>query len=719
MADTPRAAQRVERMAAGVACAGAAALFVALALPVLHGQIYLDSDLGDFYVPVRAFYQQALQQGTEYLWYPYEFSGFYLHGEGQAGLYHPLNQLAYRWLPYTLAFGVEILRSYAFALLGAHLFFRRHGLPIGAALLGAIYFAFCGFQLLHYMHPNLVAATAHLPWLLLALDVLVRGGTTPLRRALAAPLYALLTASQLLLGHPQAIWLTACVEALYAAMLLVEGARAPLLRAGVAKALGVLAAAIQLLPTWDAYQHSNRAAGQGDGSFSLHPYNFAQLVQPYLFEGRVLRRHTTEFGLYAGAFGVIALLWLATRRLGSERQRRLGDGAVLLAALGGVLALGPAGYVQPWIAALPVVGAFRAACRYLFWIQLAASVAVALVFGELLRTHRTPARRRELVAALLPGLLSIALGGVLLSQLPLETRDARYAVAASVALALTGAVVVAAARGVRLALPLLAAVACADLGIYGIGYVSAREPPPATLDEVRAGIELPRVAEARVQTGPMLATLLGVRYVWGYVALFPQKQLPVLPPDRREAEGDAAWLAAMRVGSVAGPGGSRLPRARMVTRALASDSLREDIAAVDVATTALVERELVLEDDRPGRARIVAETPGEIALTTAASGRQLLVLSESFHEGWRVWIDGAPAERLRVYGDYMGCVVPGGEHRVRFHFEPESFARGRTISALALAAILAWSAVALVRSRRLGRAPVEVGGEGARGQHQV
>ena len=60
--------QREERARVFAAIACAAALLIGLALPTLRGQLYLDSDLGDFYVPVRAF----------------------LHGEGHAGLFHPL-----------------------------------------------------------------------------------------------------------------------------------------------------------------------------------------------------------------------------------------------------------------------------------------------------------------------------------------------------------------------------------------------------------------------------------------------------------------------------------------------------------------------------------------------------------------------------------------------------------------------------------------------------
>src|SRR5262245_4048474 len=269
-----------ERTLRRVAWACAGALLALLALPLLRGEIYLDSDLQHLYLPVRFYYQRALQSGGQLLWYPYEFTGFYLHGEGQAGLYHPLNMLLYRWLPFTLAFDLEILRSYVLALLGAFLLLRRLELPASAAVLGGILFAFSGFQLLHYMHPNVVAAIAHLPWLLWLLDVIARGRPS-LATALAAPAYALVTASQLLLGHPQALWMSLWIELAFALWLLRNGAaRGTWWRAGAAKGLGVLAAAIQLLPTWDALQSSTRAHVSQDfaASFSLEPLDLVQLV---------------------------------------------------------------------------------------------------------------------------------------------------------------------------------------------------------------------------------------------------------------------------------------------------------------------------------------------------------------------------------------------------------------------------------------------------------
>ena len=69
------------------------------------------------------------------------------------------------------------------------------------------------------------------------------------------------------------------------------------------------------------------------------------------------------------------------------------------------------------------------------------------------------------------------------------------------------------------------------------------------------------------------------------------------------------------------------------------------------------------------------------------------MLSESFHAGWRAELDGAGCEIVRVYGDFMGCRVDAGSHRVRFFFEPQSFRIGLQISLFGLFLSLVWFAL--------------------------
>ncbi len=126
----------------------------------------------------------------------------------------------------------------------------------------------------------------------------------------------------------------------------------------------------------------------------------------------------------------------------------------------------------------------------------------------------------------------------------------------------------------------------------------------------------------------------------------------------------------------------------MVTQARTFEDLSRGLLEIDPAETALVSEPLELRPGRPGRARIVEDRPGRISVETGSASRQLLVLSESHHEGWRAAVDGHPAAIVRTYGDYMGIVVDAGEHTVALDFQPQSLRDGRRLTYLGLSLTL-------------------------------
>ena len=180
----------------------------------------------------------------------------------------------------------------------------------------------------------------------------------------------------------------------------------------------------------------------------------------------------------------------------------------------------------------------------------------------------------------------------------------------------------------------------------------------------------------------------GVRFASGYVALMPDRELPIDFRARGQVP-PSVYRKSLQVSSVSPSprwrSGSPLPRARLVASARESRQVLDDMKDLDVARVALVSERVELEEAPPGRALIVHEHPGEIRVETRGVSRQLLVLAESHHAGWRASIDGERCTIVRVYGDYMGCVVPAGEHAVVFVFDPASYRWGRNISWLGLA----------------------------------
>src|SRR5580698_5397029 len=92
-----------------VLLAASGLFFLWLLFPVPFGLTFTAGDLLAQNLPFRKLYADALHHGDSFLWSPNLYGGFYLFGEGQTGMLHPLHLLLYYLLPLTAAFGMEIV----------------------------------------------------------------------------------------------------------------------------------------------------------------------------------------------------------------------------------------------------------------------------------------------------------------------------------------------------------------------------------------------------------------------------------------------------------------------------------------------------------------------------------------------------------------------------------------------------------------------------------
>src|SRR5262249_12455679 len=84
------------------------------------------------------------------------------------------------------------------------------------------------------------------------------------------------------------------------------------------------------------------------------------------------------------------------------------------------------------------------------------------------------------------------------------------------------------------------------------------------------------------------------------------------------------------------------------------------------------------------------------------------VVAESYHEGWTAEAEGRRLPVVRVNGDFLGCVVDTGSHRVSLRFRPRSLVLGRQVTLLGLA-LTAATAGGLLVPRRPRPSPAEAG----------
>jgi hypothetical protein len=369
----------------------------------------------------------------------------------------------------------------------------------------------------------MVGVLAHLPWLLLATDVIVRGDASR-SRALATFGVVILSASQLLLGHPQAVWISLLAQATYAIWLVVRtGNRAALVRLVCAGLLGLGAASVQVVPTLEALASSVRTSvAEGYGStLALAPAELVQLLAPYLLERRVFGAISWELGAYSGALPLTLVVWLLLRRGELGALRPLALAAFVASAFALLLALGDLGVLYRLQRSLPLLGLFRAPARYLSLFQLALAVAAAVGLADLVRCasqSEHPPWRRLWPLALLPS-ASVAVAGVALALAAragseLHLASTPLVAAGPLLFAAAAGLVVAAARGSRVALAGIIAFAAFDAGAYGLTHIWGS--PPRKLGALVESWPVPKQAiEHRLHQGPAALTIKGVRLAKG------------------------------------------------------------------------------------------------------------------------------------------------------------------------------------------------------------
>jgi hypothetical protein len=137
---------------------------------------------------------------------------------------------------------------------------------------------------------------------------------------------------------------------------------------------------------------------------------------------------------------------------------------------------------------------------------------------------------------------------------------------------------------------------------------------------------------------------------------------------------------------------SPLPRARLVSQVVVGTNVAQFMKEGNIEATALVEKPVTVDAGAAGQAEIVKDKPGLMEIKTTAATRQFLVISESYHHGWQVTVDGAPVPVVRANGDYMGCPVEAGTRNVVLRFAPPSFTTGLRVTLAGLGIAAVWFA---------------------------
>jgi hypothetical protein len=87
-----------------------------------------------------------------------------------------------------------------------------------------------------------------------------------------------------------------------------------------------------------------------------------------------------------------------------------------------------------------------------------------------------------------------------------------------------------------------------------------------------------------------------------------------------------------------------------------------------------------------------------------ASSNQFAVFSEIFYDkGWNAYIDGQPAEYVKVNYILRGMAIPAGKHTIEFKFEPRAVAVSKTVTTVSTIMLLVILGVGLFKETRKGK----------------
>lgn len=693
---------------------GSLAMFLVLSGPLFRNEVFLEDEMASYYVPYRFFYAECLKKGHSFLWCPNAACGFYLHGEAQVGMCHPLHLLLHRCLPLTSALDLEVLLTYPFMFLGVYFLMRRWRLETPTAMFGALCFTMGGYSLAFYLWLHVIATIAHTPWLLLSIDVAMRSRNAR-KVSWASFGIVILSASQMLVGYPQMVYITGLAEGLYALFLLpVTPRRRRIFVLLGAKLLAVSVAAIQLLPLMEHLSTSVRAVTTYEyrmSGTSLFPLNLFHLVSPYLFHGRDYTGSGFG-GMYGGATVTVLVAWLVVRYRRLTTPRLVTACFLTVIVVGVLFSLGKYGFVYRYFSMLPVVNKFRGPDKHLALFHIGWVVIATFAFSELasLYYRREKAPWRELAPLFILPLISLFLaviigwvrvrpeGFALLQGMEQQMAPNRNVILGVLIMVTAALLFVAAARGWRYGLLALVVFTMLDLAVFGLRHKSAENLQVFidSIDTPNDTTEFRLVPDRRPVYSVAGPLMKGYSMAIGHMSIHPERYLAYDAFDTAALRlAGARWIRS-RLGAtpelaVAAERGDEwvevpapMPRARLVARVLHSIDPAKDVHAIDIETTALVRKPLQLERSVAGDAEVLVDLPGEIQIRTSAPQRQLLVTTETYHNGWRATVDGCEQETLRVNGDFLGCVVAAEQHIVRFKFAPRSFEWGKRITLVGL-----------------------------------
>jgi len=661
---------------------------------------------------------ESLRRGELLLWNPRTFCGWPSVGDPQLGTFYPPRLLLLRLFPPLLALDLLILLHFLGAGLAMYALAREWGLREAGALVSSLTWLLCGPQCVWFRYAGGLPAAVYLPLIALALH---RGLAQRRLRWIAGA--GALWALMFLGSHPQLsflalVWAAACFG--------VDLHRGDFRETAKAAALFALAgaglAALQLFPFLESIQASQKATFEGVGFSrpSRVPLVLVTVFWQRAFGSPIDRVDLTPELIGDNFFnlqGYMGLLPLLLAALAWRRGRFLW---ILAAA-----SLSIATSYPLWLVirtALPFLKVLDPHRLYLFAFAL--SLLAGMGLEDVL--DRPPGRRLNLACAVASAaVLLVGLAGMVRSATWISLSNPAYIALTSALLLATGAVRIASTG----AAPLVktAAVLVAILGdllpgmlAYNATYGPLPPEPPALARLPREDrVLIPQVSSHYGIEFGNFATIYGCSTAEGYGSQYPRvygelaQALGGTVEERRIrfTRHQLHAFFVLDVGTILEADGPHpvhaLGRAWLVGKAetipdAAKRLKRLSDPAFPFSSTAVVEEELPPMEGTPtGRVARTGMNEYDVHCDRAC----LLVISETYHPGWRASVDGKDTGVLRADHALRAIPLAAGPHHVVFWFRPTSVSLGLACSAAAAILLGALEVASRLSKRRIRGGP--------------
>lgn len=353
-------------------------------LPILSGKyVYFLDDLKIIYYPIETLYAQFQHNWQLPLWANEFGFGQPLLAWGQLGFFTPLHvMLRALYIPPLALLQISVAAYFLFGSIGMFVFLVHRKLDQYAAALGAIIFAYCGFNIGHLNHVNFYTSTMLLPLLLLTIHALIQKPTAPriITLALAA---SAITVS----GQPQVILYIFIIATIVSVFMVAEKpSKKALLGVFGAACVAFLLSSFAILPLKEFLPETERAAGLPHEElfeFSYPPLHTITLILPYFFGDHARYWGAKGFQELAAYTGIIPLILAGGALTYWKKYKGERAAGLVLVVMGIVLAMGRYSPVYTYLVDNHYITSIGVVGRFVFFFDIGIVLLAAIGLHDL------------------------------------------------------------------------------------------------------------------------------------------------------------------------------------------------------------------------------------------------------------------------------------------------------------------------------------------------